>query len=112
MSRSFRTKFPVTHTLTTQYRIDQGLGDLGSDTKRRVPCQGGCGRRFLKLKAARWHYCDQCEQVAVLVSEALDLELKKCVKHVPLICEYCGKFYDSEQYECGCPDSYDGGEHV
>ena len=73
MSRSYRTKFPATHTLTTQYRIDQGLGDLGSDTKRRVPCQGGCGRRFLKLKSARWHYCDQCEQVAEAVDAAANL---------------------------------------
>ena len=79
MSRSFRTKFPATHTQTTQYRIDYGLGDLGSDAKRRVPCQGGCGRRFLKLKSARWHYCDQCEQVAVLISEALEESIDQAV---------------------------------
>jgi len=79
MSRSFRTKFPATHTQTTQYRIDYGLGDLGSDAKRRVPCQGGCGRRFLKLKSARWHYCDQCEEVAVLISEELEESIDHAV---------------------------------
>tara|TARA_R110002020_G_scaffold145908_4_gene320209 strand:+ start:6422 stop:6772 length:351 start_codon:yes stop_codon:yes gene_type:complete len=29
------------------------------------------------------------------------------VKHYALECGHCGKFYDSNDYQCGCPDSFD-----